>query len=84
MPCAHTADVGDPPPLTPDGCGPCLELGVPWVHLRKCLTCGHVGCCDSTPYRHATVHHERSGHPVMRSYEDGEAWRWCYVDRALV
>ena len=54
-----------------------------WVHLRVCLTCGHVGCCDSSAPRHATVHHERTGHPVMRSIEPGEAWRWCFVHELL-
>ncbi|HEV7655736.1 MAG TPA: UBP-type zinc finger domain-containing protein [Mycobacteriales bacterium] len=55
----------------------------PWVHLRVCLTCGHVGCCDSSPARHASVHYERAGHPVMRSAEAGESWRWCFVDQLL-
>jgi uncharacterized UBP type Zn finger protein len=54
-----------------------------WAHLRKCLDCGAVGCCDSSPYRHASKHHEETGHPVMRSFEPGETWRWCYVDRRL-
>lgn len=84
MPCAHTVDVGDPEPLTPEGCAGCLALGLRWVHLRKCLDCGHVGCCDSSPHRHATAHFKQTGHPVMRSYESGEGWRWCYVDRSLV
>jgi uncharacterized UBP type Zn finger protein len=54
-----------------------------WAHLRMCLTCGHVGCCDSSPQRHATAHFEATGHPVMRSIEPGETWRWCYVDLEL-
>jgi monovalent cation/hydrogen antiporter len=53
------------------------------VHLRLCLTCGHVGCCDSSQYRHSTAHYRESAHPVMRSFEQGEAWRWCYVDERL-
>jgi monovalent cation/hydrogen antiporter len=53
------------------------------VHLRVCLTCGHVGCCDSSPPRHASVHFERTGHPVMQSVEPGESWRWCFVDELL-
>ncbi|WP_308259469.1 UBP-type zinc finger domain-containing protein [Pseudonocardia sp. H11422] len=52
--------------------------------LRLCLTCGNVGCCDSTPQRHATRHYQNSGHPVMRSFEPGESWRWCYIDERIV
>ena len=62
----------------------CLRDGTRWVHLRLCLTCGNVGCCDSSPQRHATKHFHRVGHPVMRSFEPGESWRWCFVDEALV
>jgi uncharacterized UBP type Zn finger protein len=54
------------------------------VHLRECLTCGHVACCDSSPNRHATAHADGSGHPIIRSFEPGEDWRWCYPDQALV
>lgn len=84
MACAHTTDLADPEPLTPEGCGACLAQGTRWVHLRKCLGCGNVGCCDSSPWRHATAHFEQAAHPVMRSYESGETWRWCFVDRSLV
>ena len=63
-----------------DGCQDCLQSGDTWVHLRLCLSCGHVGCCDSSPNRHATRHAESTGHPVVASIERGEAWRWCYVD----
>jgi uncharacterized UBP type Zn finger protein len=67
------------------GCEECLAEGTEiWVHLRLCLACGHVGCCDSSPYRHASNHYADTGHPVMRSYEPGETWRWCYVDQRLV
>ncbi|SHH24913.1 sodium/proton antiporter, CPA1 family [Jatrophihabitans endophyticus] len=69
--------------LTPDGCEECLRDGTRWVHLRLCLTCGHVGCCDSSVGRHALGHYDETGHPVMRSFEPGEAWRWCYVDDLL-
>ncbi|RZQ61714.1 Na+/H+ antiporter [Amycolatopsis suaedae] len=65
------------------GCEECLAEGKSWVHLRICLECGHVGCCDSSPGRHATAHFHDSRHPVMRSHEPGESWRWCFVDRAL-
>ena len=62
-----------------DGCQECLGSGGRWVHLRLCLTCGHVGCCDSSPNRHATRHHHATSHPVIRSFQPGEAWAWCYV-----
>jgi CPA1 family monovalent cation:H+ antiporter len=70
-------------PLTPHACAACQRDGTRWVHLRVCLTCGEVGCCDSSPQRHATRHFEQTGHPVMRSHEPGESWRWCYVDNHL-
>ena len=69
--------------LTPEGCAECLAQGTSWVHLRLCLTCGHVGCCDSSPWRHATLHGREQAHPVMRSFEPGESWRWCFVDEKL-
>ncbi|NHN54634.1 Na+/H+ antiporter [Calidifontibacter sp. DB0510] len=70
-------------PLTPEGCPECLRDGTNPVHLRLCLECGHVGCCDSSVGRHATRHFEETGHAVMRSFEPGEAWRWCYIDQRL-
>ena len=66
------------------GCEGCLKTGDPWVELRMCLTCGHVGCCDSSKGRHATKHFEATGHPVMQSAEPGQSWRWCYVDQIYV
>jgi CPA1 family monovalent cation:H+ antiporter len=69
-----------PAPITPDGCEECLRDGYEWVHLRLCMECGHVGCCNSSPEMHADRHYNETGHPVMRSFEPGEAWRWCYVD----
>jgi CPA1 family monovalent cation:H+ antiporter len=83
--CEHLAAHHDRfvPPLTPHGCQECLELGDTWVHLRLCLDCGHVGCCDSSPNKHANKHFEETGHPVMRSFEPGEAWRWCFVDEQV-
>ncbi len=68
---------------TPNGCEECLRDGTRWVHLRLCLTCGHVGCCDSSVGQHALGHYDETQHPVMRSIEPGEAWRWCYVDEIL-
>jgi hypothetical protein len=71
------------PPRSP-GCEDCLRLGTSWVHLRQCLTCGAVACCDSSPMRHAHAHAVRTGHVVVRSIEPGESWRWCYVDEQFV
>jgi CPA1 family monovalent cation:H+ antiporter len=68
---------------TPEGCAECLRDGTRWVHLRLCLSCGHVGCCDSSTEKHAAAHYRETEHPVMRSIEPGEAWRWCYVDDLL-
>ena len=65
------------------GCEDCLRDGGKWLHLRICRSCGHVGCCDSSPERHASGHFHEGGHPVMRSFETGEAWRWCFVDERL-
>ncbi|WIV53553.1 Na+/H+ antiporter [Amycolatopsis nalaikhensis] len=70
-------------PSSADSCEACLEEGTTWVHLRKCLKCGNVACCDSSPRRHATQHFHESRHPVMRSFEPGETWRWCFVDKQL-
>ncbi|GAB2743909.1 Na+/H+ antiporter [Amycolatopsis magusensis] len=82
--CKHLAKApADTEPETPDGCAECLRDGTSWVHLRLCLTCGHVGCCDSSPARHASAHFHDTRHPVMRSFEPGESWRWCFVDADL-
>jgi CPA1 family monovalent cation:H+ antiporter len=82
--CEHLVAVaGHHPEPTSQGCEECLREGLTWVHLRLCLTCGHVGCCDSSIGKHATAHFHRTGHPVMRSFEPGEAWRWCYVDELM-
>ncbi|WP_114559213.1 Na+/H+ antiporter [Desertihabitans aurantiacus] len=81
--CAHLARTGpDPEPRT-RGCARCEAEGLDWVHLRLCLTCGQVGCCDSSTGRHATSHFQQTGHPVMRSFEPGEQWRWCYLDEQV-
>ena len=83
--CAHL----EATPLTPETsgservCEDCLAIGGSWVHLRRCLTCEHVGCCDSSPNRHATAHARATSHPVIASAEAGESWRWCYVDEVL-
>ncbi len=67
-------------PKTPDGCEECLQMGSDWVHLRLCLSCGHVGCCDSSRNKHATKHFKATEHPIIRSFEPGEDWEWCYID----
>ncbi len=67
-------------PESVDGCEECLREGGVWLHLRICLECGHVGCCDDSPNRHATAHFHSSGHPLIRSLEPGEEWSWCYID----
>ena len=68
--------------MTPnsEGCEDCLRIGGRWVHLRMCMTCGHIGCCDSSPNRHASAHFRDDGHAIVRSYEPGEGWWWCYAD----
>lgn len=79
----HLSWVRPVEPRTPGACGDCLQMGTPWVHLRLCLTCGHVGCCDSSPMRHGRAHAGVLGHPIVASAEPGENWRWCYVDEAF-
>jgi uncharacterized UBP type Zn finger protein len=79
QPCEHIKDVTDREP-SKHVCEDCVKTGDSWVHLRLCLTCGHVGCCDSSKNKHATRHFHDAGHPVMRSIERGESWGWCYVD----
>lgn len=73
-------------PVSPsaDGCEDCLRTGDDWVHLRLCMSCGHVGCCDSSPNRHASEHAHTSGHPIIKSFEPEEEWGWCYLDGALL
>jgi len=66
-----------------DGCEDCLKISGRWVHLRLCETCGHVGCCDSSPNRHATKHFHETDHPVISSFEPGEDWGYCYIDEAF-
>ena len=78
--CSHLDTVAD---ITPsdDGCHDCLLIGGRWMHLRLCQQCGHVGCCDNSPNRHATAHFHETGHPLIRSFEPGEDWWWCYADQ---
>ncbi|GAA2721598.1 MULTISPECIES: UBP-type zinc finger domain-containing protein [Streptomyces] len=83
--CAHVPGLPrpEPEPLAVT-CPDCEAAGSHPVQLRMCLVCGNVACCDSSPYRHATAHFERTGHAVMRSFEPGQTWRWCYVDKHIV
>ena len=81
--CGHVGQIRDVVPSA-KGCEECLKAGAAWVHLRLCLTCGHVGCCDSSPNKHATRHFHRSQHPIVRSLEPGETWGWCYADEVVL
>ncbi|MFJ1901764.1 UBP-type zinc finger domain-containing protein [Streptomyces sp. NPDC088115] len=78
--CSHLDQVRRVAPDSADSCTECVAIGDTWVHLRVCPTCGHVGCCDSSRNKHATAHHSATGHPLIRSYEPGETWWWCYED----
>jgi hypothetical protein len=82
--CTHLTQVRPVAPRTPEGCEECLAQGTGWVHLRLCLECGHVGCCDNSPGKHATKHFHRTTHPIIRSFEPGEDWGWCYPDELLI
>jgi uncharacterized UBP type Zn finger protein len=81
--CPHVKEIRKVTP-SGSGCKECLEMGDTWVHLRMCLICGHVGCCDSSKNKHATEHFHHSKHPVMQSAEPGENWKWCYVDEIFL
>jgi uncharacterized UBP type Zn finger protein len=81
--CSHLDQVNDVQARTPDGCEECLASGDGWVHLRECLSCGHIGCCDSSKNRHATAHFRTVQHPLIRSFQPGESWGWCYVDEVM-
>src|SRR5438270_9380370 len=83
MACKHVKEIKKVT-SSAEGCEDCLKIGGKWVHLRLCLSCGHVGCCDSSPNRHATKHCHGTKHPIMKSFEPGEDWRWCYVDEIEV
>jgi uncharacterized UBP type Zn finger protein len=83
--CSHLKNATEQiKPKTPEGCEECLQMGDTWVHLRLCLTCGHVGCCDNSKNKHATKHFRSTNHPVIKSFEPGEEWKWCYIDELMV
>jgi hypothetical protein len=79
--CAHLDQIDlQVAPSSSEGCSECLATGSTWVHLRECMICGQVACCDDSPNKHMSKHHRTTGHPVMRSMEPGEDWFWCFVD----
>jgi uncharacterized UBP type Zn finger protein len=82
--CTHISQIRAVEPHPPRGCLECLQTGGRWVHLRMCLSCGHIGCCDSSPNKHASAHFHGTGHPIVRSYEPGEDWGWCYADQVYL
>lgn len=82
--CTHLGLINPTVRSSGEGCKECLETGGRWVHLRMCEICGHVGCCDSSPNKHATKHFHRTKHPIVRSFEPGENWHWCYIDQDYV
>jgi uncharacterized UBP type Zn finger protein len=81
--CVHLGLVREVTPNS-DGCETCRAIGDTWVHLRLCMTCGNVGCCDDSKNKHAHKHSDETGHPVIRSFEQGEFWMWCYTDHVLL
>jgi hypothetical protein len=83
MECTHLDQIRKVKPSA-KGCEECLKIGSTWVHLRMCLECGHVGCCDSSLHKHATKHFHKTQHAIMRSIEPGESWGWCYIDEMEV
>jgi uncharacterized UBP type Zn finger protein len=82
--CTHLASIKKVEPRTPAGCEECLALGDRWVHLRLCMSCGHVGCCDNSKNKHARKHYNGGGHPIIRSFEPGERWLFCFPDDMVV
>lgn len=82
--CSHLQQIQAVRPSTLEGCEECLKIGQRWVHLRVCLTCGHVGCCDSSAGKHASKHAHATGHQIVRSFEPGEVWLWCFADKELM
>ena len=81
--CSHLEQVNLEPKAKTKGCEECDKTGDSWVHLRLFLSCGHVGCCDNSKNKHGTKHFKTTRHPVIRSFEPGEDWKWCYVDEII-
>ena len=84
MQCKHMDEIVPGVKASGSGCVECLKIGQKWVHLRECLVCGHVGCCDSSIGKHATKHFNATEHAIMKSFEPGEAWGWCYIDKEML
>jgi uncharacterized UBP type Zn finger protein len=82
--CEHTDQINEEVTPSAQGCEDCLKTGDTWVHLRECLICGHIGCCDNSKNKHATKHFHSTQHPIIQSFEPGEDWRWCFVDEVPV
>ena len=81
--CTHLDHIHKVQPSTPAGCEECLKIGSDWVHLRECLECGHIGCCDDSRNKHATKHFHATQHPIIKSFQPGENWKWCYADELM-
>jgi uncharacterized UBP type Zn finger protein len=81
--CGHLDEIHNVQPSSTRGCEACLAIGDRWVHLRECLVCGNVGCCDSSKNKHATAHFHETQHPLIKSFQPGEDWAWCYVDEVM-
>jgi uncharacterized UBP type Zn finger protein len=82
--CIHLNEVNQEIQPSTKGCEECEKMGSTWVHLRLCLSCGHVGCCDSSINKHGTKHFKATNHPIIRSFQPGEDWEWCYLDKTFV
>ncbi|HYX50122.1 MAG TPA: UBP-type zinc finger domain-containing protein [Ktedonobacteraceae bacterium] len=81
--CSHLNQIHEVTPSA-NGCEECLKMGDTWVHLRICLICGHVGCCDDSKNTHATKHFHATNHPIIQSFQPGENWGWCYIDQLFL
>lgn len=82
--CSHLDQIKDVMPKTPKGCEECLKIKESWFHLRLCLICGHVGCCDQSKNKHATKHFHQTNHPIIKSFEKNEDWKYCYIDDLIL
>ncbi|HEY3875698.1 MAG TPA: UBP-type zinc finger domain-containing protein [Candidatus Kapabacteria bacterium] len=82
--CKHIDSIKDVIARTPNGCEECLKMGDTWVHLRLCMTCGHVGCCDQSKNKHATKHAHCMDHPIIKSFQPDENWMYCYIDNLFM
>lgn len=82
--CSHMGEIREVEPRTPEGCEECTAVGDQWVHLRLCMACGHVGCCDDSKNKHARKHYRADRHAIVRSFEPGESWLYCFADDLLV